>query len=126
MFILLYFLTAIMGCLIIGWLTRFSFRYVVSLIKNGKVSLRPAFRGFKEKIWMTLGLGMVFFGFYFAIVLISSKMITPEVGLDFFQLIYAHPKDFIYIGLSIFATLTVAIYLIRMLIKYLYITNTRG
>jgi predicted branched-subunit amino acid permease len=125
MLILFYILTVLTGIVVLGWLTRFSIKYIAFLVKNGKISLRPAFRGFKEKIWMTIGLGIVFFGFYFGIVLLSSKFSTPETRQDFFRLIYSHPIEFIYLGLFIFATITLCIYLVRMLIKYLFITKSR-
>lgn len=125
MLILLYLLTTLMGIFVIGWLTRFSFKHMIYLIKNRKISLRPAFKGFREKIWMTIGLGIVFFGFYFGLVILSSKLLTAESRQDFFRQVYTHPIEFIYLGLFIFASITLSIYLVRMLIKYLFITKSR-
>src|SRR5437764_747748 len=119
-------ITGMLGLLVIGWLTWFSAKYFIYLIKNNKISLQPAFRGFKEKIWMTIGLGIVFFGFYLAIVLLTSKLITPKSGETFFYLVKTHPIEFIYLGLFIFTTATLSIYLVRMVIKYLFITKSRN
>ncbi len=123
---LFFIITGTLGLLVIGWLTWFSCKYVIYLIKNHKISLRPTFRGFREKIWMTIGLGIVFFGFYFAIVLLSSKLITPATGESFFNLVKNHPIDFIYFGLFIVASITLSIYLVRMVIKYLFITKSKN
>lgn len=88
-----------------------------------KIQLRSIFRGFGQKMWMTVGLGTLFFGLYFVIVLVGSFINDPEVRLNLFFLIYKHPIPFIYLGLLLFASISTGIYFVRMLIKHIY--NTR-
>lgn len=107
------------------WLTRFSYRHFSSMIKGHKISLRPAFNGFREKIWMTLGLGIIFFGLYFCLVYFSSILIHQQDGLFYFLLLYNHPVEFIYLGLFLFSLVTLSIYLVRMLIKFIFILHNK-
>jgi hypothetical protein len=124
MLISFYIFTCLIGAFVIGWLTRFSFRHLKFMIKEKKISLKPAFRGFREKIWMTFGLGVTFFGFYFILIYISSKLLTSQIGHNFFHLVYTYPTEFIYLGLFIFAIFTLSIYLVRMFIKYIFLSKS--
>jgi hypothetical protein len=119
-------LGVILGLLLMGWMTFYSGRHLYSLIKQKKYSPRPLFKNFREKMWMTIGLGILFFSFYLLIVLFSSSLISPQIGLNLFFLFYSHPTEFIYLGLFIFACMSLSIYLVRMLIKYLYTTRNKG
>jgi hypothetical protein len=85
-----------------------------------KVAVRTIFNGFRQKMWMTVGLGVVFFSLYLLIVLLGSYFKDQSARLDFFFLMYQHPVSFIYLGLLIFACMTSGIYLVRMVIKYIY------
>lgn len=90
-----------------------------------KIELRSVLNGFKQKIWMTLGLGIVFFGFYFLSIYAWSFFIHTTTHPDLFILLYHYPIYFIYLGLLIFASLSTAIYLIRLIIISIYHRKTR-
>lgn len=85
-------------------------------------SFKLLFKDFNRKMWMTLGLGLLFFSLYFLIVVIGSKVVRTW-GTDFFFLVYRHPVEFIYGGLWLFAFLSFSIYLARLVIKYVYLTR---
>jgi len=85
-------------------------------------SPKALFRDFNRKIWMTICLGIAFFGFYLLIVSLSVYFIRPW-GTDLFFLVYHDPVKFIYLGLCLFACLSWSIYLVRMVVKYFYLTR---
>lgn len=85
-------------------------------------SFKFLFKDLKRKLYMTFGLGIAFFGFYFCLVWLSTQWIESWKS-DIFLLLYQYPKEFIYVGLSLFAFCSLFIYLLRMLIKYLYLTR---
>lgn len=89
-------------------------------------SIKKLLIGFKAKMWMTFGLGLVFFSFYFLLVMLCSKYINTETGLALFFSAYRSPVLFIYGGLLLFACFSLTIYLVRMVIKYFFITRGRG
>jgi hypothetical protein len=107
-------------------MTYTSMRYFIFLIKGKKYRLSPLLKGFKEKIWMTVGLGVLFFGLYLGVVFFTSRVIDQEIAQQLFELSYQHPLEFIYLGLFIFATFSLLIYLVRMFIKYFYLTRSKG
>ena len=110
----------ILTFLLVGVVLFFS---AISLAERGfkqKVFVKTIFNGFRQKMWMTAGLGIVFFSVYLLIVLCGSYFKDPSARLDFFFLVYQHPVSFIYLGLLIFACMTSGIYLVRMIIKYIY------
>lgn len=72
---------------------------------------------FDKKIWMTLGLGLFFFGLYFFIISSFSTNIKMKPIFNWF---YKYPLEAIYVGLGIFALTTACIYAIRLIIKHLY------
>ena len=71
---------------------------------------------------MTFFLGATFFGLYFIVVLASSVAIKP-FALELASHAQQNPTEFIYWGLFLFAFLSLTIYLIRMVIKYFYLTR---
>jgi hypothetical protein len=75
---------------------------------------------------MTVGLGVLFFGLYLGVVFFTSRVIDQEIAQQLFELSYQHPLEFIYLGLFIFATFSLLIYLVRMFIKYFYLTRSKG
>lgn len=117
---LIYALVAIVWIVLTVWLTYFSAKYFMKLMKNKAYSPRPLFKNFGQKMWMTVWLGCLFFGFYYVLVLLLSKVMDPSVKLDIFFLVYRHPVEFIYLGLIIFACMTVSIYIVRTIIIHLY------
>lgn len=88
-----------------------------------KANFEAIVRGFGQKMWMTAGLGLVFFGCYLVLALASSSLKDTQIRLNLFLLMYQSPATFVYLGLLIFACLSTSIYLVRLVIKYLY--NTR-
>jgi hypothetical protein len=85
-------------------------------------SFKLLFKDFNRKIWMTVGLGALFFGFYLLIVILSAYFVR-HWGTDLLFLVYHHPIPFIYGGLFLFACLSLSIYVARMFIKYFYLTR---
>lgn len=83
-----------------------------------EISIRSLFLNFRQKMWMTIGLGVLFFGFYSLLIYAFSFMDNPTVRLNFFFAAYKNPIIFIYLGLLTFASISVSIYLARMAIKY--------
>lgn len=95
----------------------------ICLVERGfrqKVVVKTIFNGFRQKMWMTAGLGVVFFSLYLLVVLGGSYFKDQSARLDFFFLMYKYPASFIYLGLLIFACITSGIYLVRIVIKYIY------
>ncbi len=85
-------------------------------------SFKLLFKDFNRKMWMTLSLGAVFFTLYFLIVYFGATY-AQQWGPDLIFVVYRNPVLFIYGGLALFAFLSLSIYLVRMLIKYLYLTR---
>lgn len=110
--------------LLIGLILFCSALYFAEKTMKRKVALRSIFKNFKQKMWMTAGLGVVFFSLYLLIVSLGSRFNDPSARLSFFFLVYEHPVAFIYLGLLTFAAFSTGIYLVRLVIKYFY--NTRS
>lgn len=106
--------------ILLAWLTYYSVHFFVKNISPRKSSLRFLFAGFRQKMWMTVGLGIIFFGLYALLVWLASSFFNFTNKQQIFLLMYRHPVKFIYLGLLIFVTISVSIYLARILIKHLY------
>lgn len=102
-------------------LVLFLFIYAYGRLSRGW-TLKHLFKEFNRKMWMTLLMGGIFFAIYLAIVYLAIIFIPPS-GVDLFFLIYRNPVNFIYGGLMVFACFSLSIYIVRMLIKYLYMTR---
>lgn len=113
-------LIIVLAIILVGWGLYYLATSAFQLYWGKPVTMRNLFKGFRQKMWMTVGLGILFFGFYFLLVLIGSYIIDHESRQYLFLLIYQHPKAFIYFGLLLFASVTICIYLCRMVIIYLY------
>lgn len=83
------------------------------------------FEGFRQKMWMTAGLGIVFFCSYLGISATAFYFKDPQARLHLFTFAYENPAALIYIGLLIFACFSVCIYLVRIIIKYFYNNNKK-
>lgn len=118
-------LTTLVCCFIMISLSLYAWKKFLVLLQR-PWSFRNLLKGFKAKMWMTFGLGIVFFSFYFLVIFISSVYLKEEKGELLFFSAYHSPKFFIYAGLLIFACFSLTIYLIRMLIKYLFLTRGKG
>lgn len=105
--------------LLIGWVLCIIALCMVRWIRKKEISLAIVFKDFGQKLWMTAGLGVAFFGLYFFTVYASSHFTDAEHRLALFFLVRAHPVFFVYFGLGLFILLSAAIYLVRLLIIYL-------
>ena len=90
-----------------------------------KVTVQIIFKEFGQKMWMTIGLGCVFFCLFLLIVWAGSYFNDSQFRLNFFFLVYEHPVAFIYLGLLTFALISTGIYLVRLVIKHLYNTKSK-
>lgn len=90
------------------------------IIKHFGSPFPKLFHEFDKKIWMTLGLGITFFGFYFLVIMLLSWSLSNENSTKIFSFLRQYLREFIYLGLSMFACTTLAIYLVRLVIKRLY------
>lgn len=90
------------------------------IIKRCGNPIPKLIREFDKKMWMTLGLGTVFFGFYFSFIFFLSRLINSENSQNIFSFFYHYKVEAIYIGLLLFTFATSSIYMVRLLIKYLY------
>lgn len=91
------------------------------IIRTRNCSPRNLLKDFGQKMWMTIGLGILFFGFYILFVLFSSWFIDQQIGIQILVLAYYEPVLFIDGGLFLFALFSLLIYLARMFIKYIYL-----
>lgn len=92
-------------------------------VSHKRISPRSIFKDFRQKMWMTCGLGVLFLALYLVVVAVGYFLKDSDLRLDFFFYVYKHPSLFIYLGLLVFACVSTSIYLARMVIKHLY--NTR-
>lgn len=94
--------------------------HLVKLRRTGAFSLRPLFKGFGQKMWMTIGLGIMFFGLYYLVITLASRFFDSNQKLNLLMLARQHPAEFIYMGLGIFSCVTISIYIVRIMIKNIY------
>ena len=102
-----------------------SYKTFIWIIRTKKTPIKSLLNNFKQKMWMTLGLGFIFFGFYFVLIFSISQLMSKEDWLSLFFYMYKEPTYFIYLGLFLFAFLSLSIYFVRMFIKYLYTTRSK-
>lgn len=108
--------------LILGFLL-FSLLAIYTFKRFGKGwSFAVLFKEFNRKLWMTAYLGAVFFGLYLLTIAVSVYIIRP-LGPEILFLVHHNPVKFIYLGLWIFAFISLSIYMVRMVIKYFYLTR---
>jgi hypothetical protein len=111
--------SAVLVSLLIGLILFCFALHLAERTMKRKVIVKTIFNGFQQKMWMTAGLGITFFGLYLLII-IGGSYFNELSRLDFFFLVYQHPVFFIYCGLLIFATISSVIYLVRLVIKFIY------
>lgn len=110
----------ILGILLVGLILFYMALLIARWGMKRPIHLSIIFRGFGQKMWMTTGLGMVFFSVYLAIAMMASHFQDTQMRLDLFLLAYEHPIVLLYLGLLAFACISTSIYLVRLLIKYFY------
>ena len=114
--------------LILGFIFIFALLFLIYIFirfnrRLGKGrSVKILLKDFNRKIWMTTCLGISFFGFYFLMVMVGAPIIR-SLSNDLFVIVYRNPIKFVYLGLCLFAILSLTIYFVRMIIKYLYLTR---
>ena len=114
-----------LSVLFIGLMILYNLIQFIQIYMNKNYSVRSLFFNFKQKMWMTIGLGCLFFGLYALILLISSIQLDAKTKLELFFNVYHNPTDYIYLGLITFVTITVCIYLARVYIIHLYNSKKR-
>lgn len=114
---MLVYLEIILGFIFIIILILFAFKYL-----GRGWSIHQLFKDFNRKICMTVSLGVLFFSIYFLAVWIGSYFVLKWRS-DILFFVYQNPLPFIYGGLSLFAALSLTIYLARMIVKYFYLTR---
>lgn len=107
------------------WMAVVGLKRLRNLAKTRQLSPKILLKGFREKIWMTLGLGIFFFGLYISLVLFARILLSNQVKAQLFEMIYKAPLKFVQLGFFIFIGISLCIYLVRMLIKYLYKSSAR-
>ncbi len=109
--------TILTWALIVLWMLKYSIQHMASM----KISSHHLLGNFKQKIWMTIGLGCFFSSLYIALVYLGSKIDLSEAAQKkLFFAIYQNPVDFVYIGLVLFVCISILICVVREIIKYLY------
>lgn len=102
------------GCLVlIGGALLVVYRFFIS-----PGSFKRLSKGFKRKMYMTFGLGIVFFGFYAIAIRIGADLASDEKA-HLFRLMRIYPVESVYAGLTLFVLVSVSICLVRTIIKYL-------
>lgn len=111
--------------LLIGLVMFCAALYLAERVMGRKVALGSIFKGFRQKMWMTIGLGCVFFGLYLFTIAFGYYYNDPASRLGIFFAVYEHPTTYIYMGLITFAVISSGIYMVRVLIKRLYNSRSR-
>lgn len=111
---------AIMWVIFVILLSVYSIKLGIQMIRTKNFSARVLFKNFGQKMWMTAGIGLLFFGLYGVLVLYASRMMDQETRKNIFIFAYKHPIESIYLGLFVFVLASISIYLARMMIIYLY------
>jgi len=111
-------LTITLGIICIGLIILYNVIQMTQLVTRKPISFRSLVYNFKQKMWMTAGIGLTFFSLYLLLLFLSSNLLDER--LNFFIKVYQNPTAYVYIGLSIFITISISIYLVRMFIIYLF------
>lgn len=116
----------VLAFLLIGLVMFCAALYLAEKVMGRKVALGFIFKEFRQKMWMTAGLGCVFFGLYLLTATLGYYYNDPAARLGIFFAVYENPSTFIYFGLITFAAVSTSIYAVRLIIKRLYnSTNNR-
>ncbi len=112
-----------LGIICIGLIILYNVIQMTQLVTRKTISFRSLFYNFKQKMWMTIGIGLTFFFLYLLLLFLSSNLLDER--LNFFLQVYQNPRTYVYIGLSIFITISISIYFVRMFIIYLFHSQKR-
>jgi hypothetical protein len=111
---------ACFSIVLLGMLGLFLSLKVAELLTKKPVVVSRIFEGLRPKLWMTAGLGSFFSLLYIATLWLMAYLLDGERKSQLFELALHHPTDFIYGGLCLFITISLAILLVRSVIKRLY------
>jgi hypothetical protein len=111
--------------LIIGFLLLYNIILFSEIYTKKRYSIRSMFLNFKQKMWMTICLGILFFGLYLSLVYLGSVKLDSRLKLELFFNAYNNPWDYVYYGLLTFVSLSISIYIVRRGIIYLYNKKNR-
>lgn len=75
---------------------------------------------FRQKLWMTVGLGLFFGALYLVVVTLAHYYLTADVFVLFLDFGRKHPATVLYGGLCVVAINSALIYLVRLGVKSLY------
>lgn len=93
----------------------------LKIILNRGCSPKKIFKQFREKMWMTFGLGLAFTCMYLLSIYLSGWFVNKETFLNILSFGIKKPRYLVYLGLFIFSFNTLLIYLFRIIIKYFYL-----
>jgi hypothetical protein len=114
-----------LSVLLIGFLLLYTLIQLTQVIMKKKYSIHSLFFNFRQKMWMTVGLGLLFFGFYIFLLYLGSIKLDPKTKLELFVSVYNNPLNYVYLGLLIFISISISIYIVRLGIIYLYNSKKR-
>lgn len=106
--------------LLLGCLGLMLARSYAQYCMQRRPSIRALFIGLRPKLFMTLGLGLFFFGLYAGSVLMIAHGLDGKLRMQLFELAYRHPLNFVYAGMVIFVLISLIILAVRRLIKRIY------
>lgn len=102
------------------WVSFFCYRYLKDLVKIKRPFWKHLCIGFRKKIWMTIGVGCVFFPAYVLLIYLGRTFLNQDSWSKLFALAYQNPIYFIYGGLFTVTFISLFIYFIRRVIIYIY------
>lgn len=109
----------------IGLILLKSILLITELITHKKVSFSFLFFNFKQKMWMTIGLGTLFLSLYLSILFVGAFKLNSQEKLAIFFNAYQNPALYAYRGLFFFVSMTILSYLTRMMIISFYNSKKR-
>ncbi|MBB64680.1 MAG: hypothetical protein CMO81_06405 [Waddliaceae bacterium] len=83
------------------------------------------FTNFRQKMWMTLGMGTFFLILYLMLNLLITKYLTQDRVIKAMEYGMKHPTYFLMWGLFIFMVNGLLVYTVRLFIKYFYLMRHR-
>lgn len=101
------------------------YRQFATILNTRGCNPKILLRNFHEKIWMTIGLGTFFFSLYLLIHVLGYFFVTRETFIEQMRFGIKHPGVYFILACFIVTCNALLIYIVRMIIKYLYITRMK-
>lgn len=111
---------SLISVILIGYIFFRLALYAAQIVLRKPIFIRAICKDFRQKIWMTLGIGIIFFVIYLLIAFGLYMIDSHEYRLKIFFAMYRHPTEFVYLGLFVFAITSATIYCARRYIIYFY------